>query len=91
MNEFGFALYEPVHGSAPDIAGKGVANPIGMILSSVMMLRHSFNLEAGASLIEESARSVIMDGYGTLDMMPAKIVGTEEIGDMIAQKIFNIS
>ncbi len=91
MNEFGFALYEPVHGSAPDIAGKGVANPIGMILSSAMMLRHSFNLEAGSSLIEKSARSVIMDGYGTADMKSSKIIGTEEMGDMIAQKIFNIS
>lgn len=89
MNEDGFALYEPVHGSAPDIAGKGVANPIGMIVSAAMMLRHSFGLEEGARAIEDAVQSVVVDGYGTADIQAKKVVGTDEVGDMIAQKIAN--
>ncbi len=90
MNEDDFALYEPVHGSAPDIARKGVANPIGMILSSAMMLRHSFGMDDAARAIENAARAVVEDGYGTADMKPSKIVGTEEMGGMIAKRIANI-
>ena len=55
-------MYEPIHGSAPDIAGKGIANPIGTILSSAMMLRHSFKLEAEAAAIEKAVDEVITDG-----------------------------
>ena len=55
-------LYEPIHGSAPDIAGKGIANPIGTILSSAMMLRHSFKLEAEAAALEKAVEEAITDG-----------------------------
>jgi 3-isopropylmalate dehydrogenase len=61
-------LYEPIHGSAPDIAGKGIANPIGTILSSAMMLRHSFKLEAEAEVIEQAVEQTITDGARTTDL-----------------------
>ncbi len=61
-------LYEPIHGSAPDIAGKGIANPIGTILSSAMMLRHSFKLEAEAECIEKAVEQTITDGARTVDL-----------------------
>jgi len=61
-------LYEPIHGSAPDIAGKGIANPIGTILSSAMMLRHSFHLEIEAAAIEKAVDFVITDGCRTADL-----------------------
>jgi 3-isopropylmalate dehydrogenase len=62
------ALYEPVHGSAPDIAGRGIANPLGAILSVVMMLRHSFRLEAEASAVERAVAEVLAAGYRTRDL-----------------------
>jgi 3-isopropylmalate dehydrogenase len=61
-------LYEPIHGSAPDIAGKGIANPIGTILSSAMMLRHSFKLEAEAASIEKAVDETISAGARTSDI-----------------------
>ena len=61
-------LYEPVHGSAPDIAGKGIANPLGAILSAAMMLRYSFNLKAEAEAIEEAVERVLSEGYRTNDL-----------------------
>ena len=61
-------LYEPIHGSAPDIAGKGIANPIGTILSTAMMLRHSFKLEAEAEWIEQAVEQTITDGARTADI-----------------------
>jgi 3-isopropylmalate dehydrogenase len=61
-------LYEPIHGSAPDIAGKGIANPVGTILSSAMMLRHSFKLEAEAECIEQAVEQTITDGARTADL-----------------------
>jgi 3-isopropylmalate dehydrogenase len=61
-------LYEPVHGSAPDIAGKGIANPLGAILSSAMLLRHSFQLEREAGCIESAVGSVLMEGWRTADL-----------------------
>jgi len=61
-------LYEPVHGSAPDIAGKGIANPLGAILSAAMMLRHSFHLEREASCIEQSVSAVLTEGARTADL-----------------------
>ncbi len=86
----GFGMYEPVHGSAPDIAGKGIANPIASILSSAMMLRFSFGLEEEAKAIEEAVRDVLEMGYRTPDIMSkGKIqVSTKEMGDRIAQAIF---
>jgi 3-isopropylmalate dehydrogenase len=61
-------IYEPIHGSAPDIAGKGIANPIGMILSAALMLRHSFNMEEEASAIEESVERALHSGLRTKDL-----------------------
>ena len=82
-------LYEPVHGSAPDIAGKGIANPLGAILSVAMMLRHSFQLEREAGCIE-SAVSVVLDrGYRTADLVSAgeTPVSTSEMGRQVVQTV----
>lgn len=79
------ALYEPVHGSAPDIAGQGIANPIATILSFAMMLRYSFGLSADADLLENAITSVLEAGFRTGDIMQdgAKKVGTAEMGNAI--------
>jgi 3-isopropylmalate dehydrogenase len=79
------ALYEPVHGSAPDIAGKGVANPIATILSVAMMLRYSFALGKAADLVDAAVADVLAAGYRTGDIMQpnAKKVGTVEMGDAV--------
>ncbi len=78
-------LYEPIHGSAPDIAGKGIANPIGTILSAAMLLRHSLNLETEADAVERAVREVIADGARSADMVttPTKTLSTSELGDLI--------
>ena len=68
LAESGPGLYEPIHGSAPDIAGKGIANPIGTILSSAMLLRYSLKLEDGAVDIEKAVDKVITDGCRTADI-----------------------
>ncbi len=68
MGESGPGLFEPIHGSAPDIAGKGIANPLATILASAMMLRHSLNLNEEADLIEKAVDSVINDGHRTADI-----------------------
>ncbi len=82
-------LYEPSHGSAPDIAGENKANPMATILSAAMMLRYSFDLEAEALLIEEAVRKVLGKGYRTIDIMSPgnTLVGTDKMGDLIAQEI----
>jgi len=64
-------VYEPVHGSAPDIAGKGIANPLGAILSAALLLRHSFQLEREATCIENAVAAVLKDGYRTADLAQA--------------------
>lgn len=89
MNESRFGLYEPSHGSAPDIAGKDLANPIATILSAAMMLRYSFDLDQEADAVEEAVRQVLEDGYRTGDIMAegCKKVGTREMGDQIAARI----
>ena len=76
------ALYEPIHGSAPDIAGKGVANPLAQILSFAMLLRHSFGLEEDAALIERAAGAVLAEGLRTPDVMApgCRAAGTAEMG-----------
>jgi 3-isopropylmalate dehydrogenase len=76
------ALYEPVHGSAPDIAGKGVANPLGAILSVAMMLRYSFHLEAEAECVEAAVASVLDAGHRTRDLAKRgqAAIGTVEMG-----------
>ena len=86
LNETKFGLYEPSGGSAPDIAGKGIANPIATILSAAMMLRFSFDLEKEADAIEQAVSQVLKDGYRTIDIMSEgkKQIGTVEMGDLIA-------
>ena len=82
-------MYEPVHGSAPDIAGKDIANPIATILSAAMMLRHSFGLETGAAVIENAVIAVLSKGHRTADIARAgeKKVGTSEIGNLIIENL----
>ncbi len=89
LNEGKFGLYEPSHGSAPDIAGKGIANPIATILSAAMMLRFSFDLDKEADAIEEAVRKVLADGYRTVDIMAEGMtqVGTVEMGRLICERI----
>lgn len=84
-----FGLYEPIHGSAPAIAGKDIANPIATILSVAMMLRHSLGLDAEAVAVEEAVRSVLRQGYRTDDIMALgnKRVGTRQMGDLVAAGI----
>jgi 3-isopropylmalate dehydrogenase len=82
-------LYEPSHGSAPDIAGQNKANPIATILSAAMMLRYSFDLNREADRVEEAVKTVLKKGYRTIDIMSEgmTLVGTKEMGDLIAQEI----
>lgn len=89
LNETKFGLYEPSGGSAPDIAGKGIANPIATILSAAMMLRFSFDLDKEASAVEEAIESVLKEGYRTIDIMSeGKVqIGTSEMGDKICSRI----
>jgi len=78
-------LYEPVHGSAPDIAGKDIANPIATILSSAMMLRYSLNMPKAADAIETAVNKVLADGYRTADIARdgETVVGTARMGELI--------
>ncbi|MDB5083835.1 MAG: 3-isopropylmalate dehydrogenase [Bacilli bacterium] len=83
------ALYEPIHGSAPDIAGKGIANPSGIILSVAMMLRHSFGYEAEAAAVESAVGKVIEQGYRTADICRPqdKRVSTSEFGSRVVEAL----
>jgi 3-isopropylmalate dehydrogenase len=87
-----YALYEPVHGSAPDIAGKGIANPIATILSTAMMLRYSFNLEKLADAIERAVELTLQKGYRTPDIYSEGCikVGTEQMTDAIINSLEEI-
>jgi 3-isopropylmalate dehydrogenase len=89
LNETKFGLYEPSGGSAPDIAGKGIANPIATILSAAMMLRYTFDLDKEADAVEEAVKAVLKKGYRTIDIMSEgkTQVGTKEMGDLIAAEI----
>ena len=89
LNEGKFGLYEPSHGSAPDIAGKDIANPIATILSAAMMLRYSFDLDKEAKAIEDAVQQVLTEGYRTVDIMAdgCKQVGTVEMGRLICERI----
>lgn len=84
-----FGLYEPSHGSAPDIAGQDIANPIATILSAAMMLRYSFDLDKEADEIEKAVKAVLADGYRTVDIMSdgMKKVGCKEMGQLIIDQI----
>ena len=95
LNDTKFGLYEPSGGSAPDIAGKGIANPIATILSAAMLLRYSFDLDAEADAIEKAVKQVLEENYRTIDIMPQEEskrstvtqVGTAQMGDLIAERI----
>ena len=95
LNDTKFGVYEPSGGSAPDIAGQGIANPIATILSAAMMLRYSFDLDKEADAIEAAVKQVLSEGYRTIDIMPqenekrssVKQVGTAEMGDLIAARV----
>lgn len=89
LREDKFGLYEPSHGSAPDIAGKDIANPIATILSAAMMLRYSFDLDKEADAIEGAVVKVLEEEYRTIDIMSEgkKQVGTKAMGDLIAERI----
>lgn len=85
LNERNFGLYEPIHGSAPDIAGKGIANPLATILSAAMMLRFSFDNAAAADRIETAVKKVLAQGFRTGDIIEPgmKSIGTREMGDAV--------
>ena len=89
LNETKLGLYEPSHGSAPDIEGQNKANPIATILSAAMMLRYSLDLDKEADAVEAAVQKVLTDGYRTGDIMSdgCKLVGTKEMGDLIADAI----
>ena len=89
MNESKFGLYEPSHGSAPDIAGKDMANPIATILSAAMLLRYSFDMDREADAVEKAVQAVLTEGYRTWDIMSEGCtrVGTCKMGDLIAERI----
>ena len=89
LNDTKFGLYEPSHGSAPDIAGKDIANPIATILSAAMMLRYTFDLDKEADAIENAVKSILKKGYRTGDIMSegCNKVGCKEMGDLLAAEI----
>jgi 3-isopropylmalate dehydrogenase len=81
-------VYEPVHGSAPDIAGKGIANPLGAILSAAMLLRHSFQLETEAACIENAVSAALDQGFRTKDLAGSgKSVSTSEMGQRVIESV----
>lgn len=95
-NPHGFprGLYEPIHGSAPDIAGRGIANPIGTILSLAMLLRHSLGLELEALTLEKAVYQVLADGYRTADIAQAAsrpTCDTQQMADLISQKFVDLA
>lgn len=93
LNDTSFGLYEPSHGSAPDIAGQNKANPIATILSAAMMLRYTFNLDKEADAVENAVREVLRDGFRTVDIMPMdgsdklKLCSCTDMGDTITSYI----
>jgi 3-isopropylmalate dehydrogenase len=89
LNAKGFGMYEPIHGSAPDIAGKGVANPLATILSAAMMLRYSLNQPAAADRVEQAVRKVLAQGLRTADIAEAgkPTIGTQAMGDAVLKAL----
>ena len=83
------SMFEPVHGSAPDITGQGIANPIGTILSMALMLRYSLALEGEARAVEEAVEGVLAEGYRTRDISgdAGEVVATSEMGEVIAGRV----
>ena len=89
IGETGRGMYEPIHGSAPDIAGKGIANPIATILSCAMMLRYSFGLSDEANAIEKAVEKALDDGYRTADIAAPgqEALSTSQMGQIIRENI----
>jgi len=89
LNEAGKGLYEPVHGSAPDIAGENKANPLAMILSVAMMLRYSFDMQAEAKLIEAAVQKVLQEGWRCADIYTpgTRVLSTQEMGDAVINQL----
>lgn len=89
LNDSKFGLYEPSHGSAPDIAGKGIANPLATILSAAMLLRYSLDLDEEANAVEEAVKRVLEEGYRTVDIAQKdeESIGTVQMGDLIVKAI----
>ena len=89
LNDTKFGLYEPSHGSAPDIAGTDKANPIATILSAAMMLRYSFDMDKEADAVENAVKKVLSEGFRTVDIMSEgkTMVGCEKMGDLICERI----
>ena len=85
LGDGGIGLYEPIHGSAPDIKGRGIANPIGTILSGALLFRHSLNCEKAATMIEEAVEEALLEGYRTMDIYSQGLnrVSTEEMASKI--------
>jgi 3-isopropylmalate dehydrogenase len=90
LGEGRLGLYEPIHGSAPDIAGKGIANPIGTILSAAMLLRHSLGLEAEAVAVENAVSAAIDDGCRTADLGATKPLNTSQMGAVIRARLAGV-
>lgn len=89
LNDTKFGLYEPSHGSAPDIAGKDIANPIATVLSAAMMLRFTFDLDREADVMEKAVKEILKKGYRTSDIMSegCTLVGCTKMGDLLAAEI----
>lgn len=92
LSDTSLGMYEPIHGSAPDLKGKNAVNPIATILSAAMMLKYSFAMDEAAECVENAVKSVLKSGYRTQDiyvsgMSDMKLVGTTQMGDMIAQTV----
>lgn len=90
-HELPLGVYEPIHGSAPDIAGQGMANPLAAILSAAMLLRHSLGLEQEAITIEQAVDAVLDEGVRTPDVAETgtEVVGTTVMGDLVVEKLLN--
>jgi 3-isopropylmalate dehydrogenase len=82
-------MYEPIHGSAPDIAGRDIANPIATIMSIAMMFKYSFGMDEASEVIESAVEKILQNGYRTKDIMDnsGKLVGTKEMGDLIFKEV----
>ncbi len=80
-------LYEPIHGSAPDIAGRGIANPMGAILSSALLLRHSLGLETEAQAVEQAVSDALLAGCRTADLTTEAFLTTSEMTDAVTSRL----
>jgi 3-isopropylmalate dehydrogenase len=87
LGDSGPGLYEPVHGSAPDIAGRGIANPVGAILSGAMLLRHSLGLDQEAAWVEAAVQRAFADGCRTADLWPDGALSTDEMAAVVIERL----